>query len=106
MTKLVKSTQEGRTKWERALGAGSYQCRLGDFVIMMSGNSSAYDVTVQMSIKRLNGGDLANFSSSPYGSLTLFGRGVSDSARAMLGQLFSYVDTRSDDIEELINLID
>lgn len=102
--KLIKSTASGKTKWETTVGGQSYQCRLGDFVIVMRGSRSAIASDVTLNIKRLSGAVVANVSNNPYG-FSFAGPSISDATRADLSKLFSMVDDRSDDLDELIKLL-
>lgn len=102
--KLIQSTASGKTKWEASIGQHNYQCRLGDFVILMRGSKNAIAAEVTLNVKRLSGTVVANISSSPY-SFALPGPAVSDSTRVGLERLFSMVDDRSEDLDELIKLL-
>ncbi|HBV13575.1 MAG TPA: hypothetical protein DEB60_10700 [Brevundimonas sp.] len=102
--KLMKSTASGKAKWEATVDGQSYQCRLGDFVIVMRGSRSVIASDVSLNIKRLSGAVVANVSNNPYG-ISFTGPNVSEATRADLAKLFAMVDDRSDDLEELINLL-
>lgn len=103
LTRLIDGTEGKRVSWDQLTSTGSYQSRFNDYVVNLSESKSLVDSSVSMTVKNLNGSLILSVNSNP---LALGGDSTyNQTVRSLLVQLYSKVDSRSDELEALINLI-
>ena len=115
--KLYVKTVNGSQKWSPSLIGGRYQARFGDYTVEIRGslsalsaatsNASSYEATIKITkldgnvVAETGGGAIARSLSS----LTGMSPALSQAAQSKLNQLYGLLADRSDDLDELLNLI-
>lgn len=124
--RLWERTKSGTISWEQLSRRYSYQTRLGDFVVLVSGNGplpnpsanlsaiamlgSGLTSSVNIKVKRLDGRDVGSASVGtidPAG-VNALGPGIGNTdvlnpegSRALL-DLYGYLSSRNSDLDELL----
>jgi hypothetical protein len=103
--RIHQKTLSGQLKWDDSFSNQTYQVRFGDFVFQIDGSMSSL-VGVNLTIKKLNGNVVAVVGPNrPNLFQASNSYEVSELTRAKVGEIFTFLDRKDGDLDDLLNIL-
>jgi hypothetical protein len=103
-------TQAGELNWEQLSERSSFQTRLGDFVIALSGSPKRIfgeSASANLTVKRLDGRIVANATAGASNALAFQPTAdrLPPQSQETLLRLYNYLEDRNTDLDELLKIL-